>query len=144
MECDRDGHCDNYRCQDITCTPARSILLLLSPCGYAQLVVRSYLTYTKGRANQWTECPACTFIRQCIEEVSNTKRFHASLGSAAYLQRPVAQPISPLTLVWSEEFTPGLPDPGEHSGHRCNGWPGGPQRRDLKCITPRLPIVACG
>ncbi len=81
MECDRDGDCDNYRCQDITCTPARSILLLLSPCGYAQLVVRSYLTYTKGRANQWTECPACTFIRQCIEEVSNTKRFHASLGS---------------------------------------------------------------
>jgi len=23
----------------------------------------------------------CPFIRQCIEEVSNTKRFHASLGS---------------------------------------------------------------
>ena len=47
----------------------------------AGLVLCSCLTYTRSRANQWTEFPVCTFIRQCIEEVSNTKRFHASLSS---------------------------------------------------------------
>jgi len=46
----------------------RLVASSFSACGYASagLVLYSCLTYTRGRANQWTECPFCTFTRQCI------------------------------------------------------------------------------
>ncbi len=89
----------------------------------AGLVLRSCLTYTSGRANQWTACPFCPCMRQSIEEVSHTKRFHARLGSLPPPEFAEACSLAnpPLTVVWSEEFTPNLPARGEHSGHPCNG-----------------------
>src|SRR5438552_2821386 len=78
---------------------------------------------SRGRANQWTACPFCPCMRQSIEEVSHTKRFHARLGSLPPPEFAEACSLAnpPLTVVWSEEFTPNLPARGEHSGHPCNG-----------------------